>query len=262
MILADGGIPSLGLIVAVLVGGALAAGGANTINCWIERDRDQLMRRTRGRPLPAGDVDPRGRLVFGLVLEVLAFALLWSTVNLLAAVARGERDAVLRVRVHDLAQAPEPAEHRDRRRGRRRPGARRLGCGHRQPRGAGVGAVRDRVLLDAAALLGAVAALPATTTPPPASRCSRWRRASAVAARQILVYAVVVVVVSLLLPLTTPMAPLYVVVGLRARHRVRRGSARQLHRDPTPERAIRLFMFSNTYLALLFAAVAVDTLIS
>ena len=58
MILADDGVPSIGLVVAVLVGGALAAGGANTINCWIERDRDQVMRRTQHRPLPSGDIDP------------------------------------------------------------------------------------------------------------------------------------------------------------------------------------------------------------
>ena len=45
MILAARGLPSLGLVAAVLVGGALSAGGANTINCWVERDRDQLMRR-------------------------------------------------------------------------------------------------------------------------------------------------------------------------------------------------------------------------
>src|SRR5439155_620255 len=56
------------------------------INCWIERDRDQLIRRTAHRPLPHGDVAPEGALVFGLVLEALAFALLWSTVNLLSAV--------------------------------------------------------------------------------------------------------------------------------------------------------------------------------
>ena len=76
MILADGGLPDVGLIVAVLVGGALAAGGANTVNCWIERDRDQLMKRTHHRPLATGAVEPVPALVFGLVLEVLAFALL------------------------------------------------------------------------------------------------------------------------------------------------------------------------------------------
>ncbi len=85
MILANEGLPSLWLILAVLIGGSMAAGGANTINCWIERDRDSLMRRTHGRPLPSGDINPTGALIFGLVLEVLAFALLWATSNLLAA---------------------------------------------------------------------------------------------------------------------------------------------------------------------------------
>src|SRR4051812_11520179 len=56
MVLAEHGIPSGWLILAVVVGGALAAGGANTINCWIERDRDQLMRRTHNRPLPRGEI--------------------------------------------------------------------------------------------------------------------------------------------------------------------------------------------------------------
>ena len=56
-------------MLAVVVGGALAAGGANTINCWIERDRDQLMRRTHGRPLPQGEIVPARALVFGIVLE-------------------------------------------------------------------------------------------------------------------------------------------------------------------------------------------------
>ena len=59
MVLAADELPALGLIAAVLLGGTLAAGGANTINCWIERDRDQLMRRTHARPLPQGDISPR-----------------------------------------------------------------------------------------------------------------------------------------------------------------------------------------------------------
>src|SRR5205814_2043255 len=85
MILAAGELPSIRLIAEVLVGGTLAAGGANTLNCWIERDRDQLMRRTRGRPLPTGQLPPTRALVFGLLLEAAAFALLWATVNLLSA---------------------------------------------------------------------------------------------------------------------------------------------------------------------------------
>src|SRR5213076_1831960 len=71
MILAAGEMPSLSLILEVLVGGALAAGGANTINCWIERDRNQMMRRTLGRPLPRGEIVPSRALAFGIVLNVV-----------------------------------------------------------------------------------------------------------------------------------------------------------------------------------------------
>src|SRR3954451_5357101 len=85
MILAQQGWPSIGLIAAVVVGGAMAAGGANTINCWIERDRDQLMRRTLSRPLPQGEIVPSRALAFGIVLNVLAFVLLATAANLLAA---------------------------------------------------------------------------------------------------------------------------------------------------------------------------------
>jgi len=85
MILAEEGLPDLGLIVAVLLGGALAAGGANTINCWVERDRDQLMRRTRNRPLATGTIAPGRALAFGILLNVVAFAVLWASANLLAA---------------------------------------------------------------------------------------------------------------------------------------------------------------------------------
>ena len=85
MFLAQQGVPAIGLIVAVVVGGALAAGGANTINCWMERDRDHLMRRTVSRPLPQGEIVPSRALVFGIVLNVVAFVLLASAANLLAA---------------------------------------------------------------------------------------------------------------------------------------------------------------------------------
>ena len=61
MILAQDGMPPVRLILAVLIGGALAAGGANTINCFIERDRDELMRRTHNRPLPRGEIVPGSR---------------------------------------------------------------------------------------------------------------------------------------------------------------------------------------------------------
>src|SRR3954454_9569774 len=85
MILAQDGMPPLRLIVAVLIGGALAAGGANTINCFIERDRDELMRRTHNRPLPRGEIVPSRALVFGIVLNAIAFVVLAIAANVLAA---------------------------------------------------------------------------------------------------------------------------------------------------------------------------------
>ena len=259
MILADGGIPGLGLIVAVLFGGALAAGGANTINCWIERDSDHLMQRTRHRPLPSGDVDPKHALVFGLVLEVVAFAFLWSTANLLAA-SLAVSAMLFYVFVYTIWLKP------------------------RSPQNIVIGGAAGAVpaLVGWAAVTGSLAA-PAWVlfaivfcwTPPHFwALALKYRddyaaagipmlpvvKGTAVAVRQILLYSIVVLAVSLTLPLVTPMTPLYpvtaAILGLLFVL-----SAERLRRDPSPERAIKLFMFSNTYLALLFAAVAVDTLL-
>ena len=70
MILAQGGFPSLGLVVATLVGGAAAAGSANVLNCYLDRDIDKIMNRTKRRPIVTGEVSPRAALVFGLALGV------------------------------------------------------------------------------------------------------------------------------------------------------------------------------------------------
>jgi protoheme IX farnesyltransferase len=86
MMLAAGGWPSWGLLIATMVGGTLAAGAANVFNCWYDRDIDQLMHRTERRPLPMGEISPRGALVFGLVLTVTSIALLAATTTRLAAV--------------------------------------------------------------------------------------------------------------------------------------------------------------------------------
>ena len=86
MIVAQGGLPPVWLMVATLVGGALAAGGANAINMYVDRDIDRLMHRTAKRPLVTGAVSPRNALVFAVALEVVAFAELWLFVNLLSAV--------------------------------------------------------------------------------------------------------------------------------------------------------------------------------
>jgi protoheme IX farnesyltransferase len=85
MVLAAQGLPPIDLMFWTLVGGTLAAGAANAINCYIDRDIDMLMTRTRRRPLPAHEVEPENALVFGLVLGVIAFAVMAFFTNLVAA---------------------------------------------------------------------------------------------------------------------------------------------------------------------------------
>jgi protoheme IX farnesyltransferase len=86
MVVAEGGVPSLWLMTATVVGGTLAAGGANAFNMYIDRDIDRLMERTKGRPLVTGEVAPKEALVFAFTIEIAAFAFLWGFVNLLSAV--------------------------------------------------------------------------------------------------------------------------------------------------------------------------------
>jgi len=86
MLLAEGGVPSLRLVAATLVGGALAAGSANTLNCYLDRDIDQVMHRTERRPLATGAVSPREALVLGVVLGAVSVGWLWLTTGWLPAV--------------------------------------------------------------------------------------------------------------------------------------------------------------------------------
>jgi heme o synthase len=85
MFLAAGGLPPIGLVLATLVGGMLAAGSANTLNCYLDRDIDQVMHRTRNRPLATGAISPRAALGFGLVLGTASVAWLGLLVNWLCA---------------------------------------------------------------------------------------------------------------------------------------------------------------------------------
>jgi protoheme IX farnesyltransferase len=86
MIVAEQGLPTAWLMVATVVGGTLAAGGANAINMYVDRDIDAVMKRTRNRPLVTGLVEPANALVFAVAIEAIAFVWLWSFVNLLSAV--------------------------------------------------------------------------------------------------------------------------------------------------------------------------------
>ncbi len=86
MIVAERGLPSVWLMINTVLGGTLAAGGANAFNMYIDRDIDAIMNRTKNRPLVTGEIQPREALVVAAVIETLAFVWLWVFVNLLSAV--------------------------------------------------------------------------------------------------------------------------------------------------------------------------------
>ena len=79
------GDPSVALVALTVVGGSLSAGGAAAVNHYWDRDIDAQMARTATRPVPSGRVRPRSALIYGLVLELLSFLLLATTVNVLSA---------------------------------------------------------------------------------------------------------------------------------------------------------------------------------
>jgi heme o synthase len=259
MVLAAGELPSVTLMAAVLLGGALAAGGANTINCWIERDRDRVMHRTRRRPLPAGMIAPGRALVFGVGLEAAAFLWLSATVNVLSA-ALAVSAMLFYVFVYTIWLKPRSPQN-----------IVIGGAAGAVPVLVGWAAVTGRVDAPAWVLFAIVFCW----TPPHfwalALRYQEDYAAAGIpmlpvvsgiakAVRQIIVYSVLVVAITLLLFRFETMGLVYfaAAVGLGAAFV---WQALALRRDATPQRAMRLFSFSNTYLALLFAAIAVDTLI-
>ena len=85
LFLASAGLPNLTIAAAVLIGGTLAAGGANALNHFWDRDLDIKMKRTATRPVASGSVKPINALIFGLLLNLVAFAVLYRYANLLSA---------------------------------------------------------------------------------------------------------------------------------------------------------------------------------
>src|SRR5262245_36748245 len=81
VVVASSGLPSLWLFAVTVVAGSLAACAANSLNCYLDRDIDQVMRRTSRRPLPTHTVSPRAALVFGLVLAVVSTVLMAAFTN-------------------------------------------------------------------------------------------------------------------------------------------------------------------------------------
>lgn len=85
MFAAERGVPSGSLIAYVLLGGALASGGASALNMWFEEDLDRRMGRTKARPVAQRKMNSRNAFIFGVSLNIASFLLLWLTTNLLAA---------------------------------------------------------------------------------------------------------------------------------------------------------------------------------
>ena len=259
MFLAKRGLPSPWLVTTTLLGGSLSAASANVINCYLDRDIDQVMRRTARRPLPAHRVEPAAALRFGLVLGAAGFAWLWATVNLLAAVL-ATAAILFYVFVYTL--------------GLKRRSTQNIvigGAAGAVPVLVGWAAVTGRVQLPALVLFAIVF----YWTPPHfwalSLRFTEDYRAAGVpmlpvvrgpreTSHQILYYALLLVAVTLLLYPAGHMGPVYLVaaLGLGAAFVWR---AAQLWRDTSGRRAIRLFSFSNQYLALLFLAMAVDAVV-
>ena len=86
LFLATEGIPNILIMLVVLIGGSLGAGGANAINHYLDRDIDEKMGRTKERPVVSGQITPKHALIFGISLNVLAFIVLWQGANLLSAI--------------------------------------------------------------------------------------------------------------------------------------------------------------------------------
>jgi heme o synthase len=258
MILAERGVPSLWLIAATLIGGTAAAGGANAINQYIDRDIDTVMRRTRRRPLPSRLIEPWAALAFGLALGVAGFVWLAVLVNV-AAAALALAALAFYVVVYTLWL--------------KRSSTQNIvigGAAGAAPALVGWAAVTGRVGLPAIVLFAIVF----VWTPPHfwalAMRYERDYAAAGVpmlpvvvgmkaTSRQILWYSLVLVVVSVALYPIGHMGPLYLGASV-ALGGVFVARAWRLARVGTAKAAMELFRYSIVYLALLFAAVAADTI--
>ncbi len=259
MVLAEEGWPALGLLLVTLVGGSLAAGGANAINMYVDRDIDRLMKRTQGRPLVTGLVSPRGALVFAVVLEVAAFGVLWAGANLLSAVLALSA-ALFYVFVYTLWL--------------KRTSTQNIvigGAAGAVPVLVGWAAVRDSLDWPPVVLFGAIF----FWTPPhfwalAIRHADDYRAANvpmlpavvppAVAVRQMVAYTAVLVATTLLLTPVAQLGWIYTVSAAVLGALFLAGTV-DLGRNPTPARSMRLFTFSITYITLLFTALTVDVLV-
>jgi protoheme IX farnesyltransferase len=259
MILAAGGLPSIWLILLTLVGGSLAAGAANAVNMYLDRDIDEVMRRTRQRPLPRHRVQPDDALRFGFILAAVSFAFLAYSVNVLAAtLALAAIAFYVFIYTMWLKRTSE----------------------QNIVIGGAAGAMP--VLVGWAAVTGTLAwpamvlfAVVFVWTPPHFwALAMRVRddyaaagipmlpvvRGEAETRRQIFLYSLVLFGVTLVLVPVADMGPVYLTTAV-VLGGMFVGKALRLYREGSDERAWGLFKFSVLYLAALFGTVALDALL-
>lgn len=259
MVVAARGLPRAGLVLATLVGGALAAGGANAVNMYVDRDIDRVMTRTRSRPLVTGEIEPAAALTFAVALETVAFVVLWALVNPLSAVL-AVAATLFYVFVYTLWL--------------KRTSSSNIvigGAAGAVPVLVGWSAVTGRLGL-APLVLFAVIFL---WTPPHFwALAIRYREDYAAAevpmlpavasmahtSRRIVRYTVALLACSLLFAWAAGMGAVYTVSAV-ALGAVFLFHAVRLALEGTPERAMRLFGWSISYVTLLFTAMAVDQLL-
>jgi protoheme IX farnesyltransferase len=258
MFLAGTEAPSGWLILWTMIGGFLAAGGANAINQYVDRDIDHVMVRTRKRPLPGGRLSPKQVLVFGIVLCVLSFGLLWWQVNLLTA-ALALSGFMFYVFVYT--------------------GLLKRTSTQNIVIGGAAGAVPP--LVGWAAVSNEIALLPLIMflmvfywTPPHFWALALMRQKEYKAAgvpmlpvvagdeethRQIVLYSVVLMLFSILPVFLRLLGPVYLVLAL-VLNGVFLWQAVAILRNPTNANVWRLYKYSLLFLALLFVAMGVDHL--
>jgi heme o synthase len=259
MLLAARGWPSGWLIAATVFGGMLAAGAANTINMYLDRDIDAVMKRTSRRPLPAHQMSPQRALTFGIALQAISFFFMAATVNLTAALLT-QSAVVFYVFVYTM--------------GLKRSTPQNIvigGAAGAVPVLVGWAAVTGRVGWPAVVLFAIIFFWTPAHFWALAMRYSEDYRAAGIpmlpvvagaraTQRQIVLYTVLTVAVTLVLLPVARMGTIYVVAASALGVWFLR-KAIQLWRTGTPAAAMGVFRASLGYLALLFAALGVDAVI-
>jgi heme o synthase len=259
MVLAQRGWPGLQLVAITLLGGTLAAGGANAFNMVIDRDIDALMPRTQGRPLVTGLVTVRQAVVFATLLNVAAFAVLWWGANLLSAILALSATAFY-VIVYTIWL--------------KRSSTQNIvigGAAGAVPVLVGWSAVRNDVTLTPWLLF----VIMFLWTPPHfwalAIRYADDYRAAnvpmlpavaplSVAVRKMVAYTVAMVACTLALAPVADLGPIYLSAAVVLGGLFIAGTA-NLGRNPSPQRSMRVFAYSISYVTLLFAAMVVDVVV-